>query len=167
MAYTMPMSEAADRLPLDVREVRDRMRLRLLAALPAFAGGAWLLAAADTALLRVLAAAGLVFACVWVVRARSSVKQLHGAVDHYLESSPEGLTIRAGASQRRLAWTDIEAVEIDEDRLVIQLRLHADKALAVEPQYGELGLYELGAWIQRARDAHRPDHSAGVRSPQS
>jgi hypothetical protein len=153
-----------ERLQLDVREVRDRMRLRLLAALPAFAGGLWLLWAADNVLLRLLAGAGLVFATVWVVRARSSVAQLASAGDHYLETDPEALTIRSGAQLRRLAWSEIAEVEIDEDRLVVQLRLHSGgRALAIEPQYGELGLYELGEWIQRAR----PDQMAGVRSPQS
>jgi hypothetical protein len=152
------------RLLLDVREVRDRVRLRLLAALPALAGGIWLLWTTDNTLLRLLAGAGLVFATVWVVRARSSVAQLASAGDHYLETDPEGLTVRAGAQQRRLAWSEIAAVEIDEDRLVIQLRLQSGgRPLAIEPQYGELGLYELGEWIQRAR----PDQMAGVRSPQS
>ena len=152
------------RLTLDVREVRDRVRLRLLAALPAFAGGVWLLWAADNTLLRVVAGAGLVFATVWVVRARTSVAQLASADDHYLESDPDGLTVRSGAQLRRLAWSEIAAVEIDEDRLVVQLRLHSGgRALAIEPQYGALGLYELGEWIQRAR----PDQMAGVRLPQS
>lgn len=153
-----------ERLTLDVREVRDRMRLRLLAALPAFAGGLWLLWAADNALLQVLAGAGLVFAGLWVVRARSSVAQLASAGDHYLETDPEGLTLRSGTQLQRLAWSEIAAVEIDEDRLVVQLRLHSGaRPLAIEPQYGSLGLYELGEWIQRAR----PDQMAGVRSPQS
>ena len=152
------------RLTLDVREVRDRMRLRLPAALLAFGGGVWLLWAADNSLLRVVAGAGLVFATMWVVRARTSVAQLAHADDHYLESDADGLTVRSGTQLRRLAWSEIAAVEIDEDRLVVLLRLRdGSRPLAIEPQYGELGLYELGEWIQSAR----PAQSAGVRSPQS
>ena len=64
-----PNAGHGQRLMLDVREVRDRTLLRLIASLPAFAGGLWLLWIADTLLLRALALSGVVFAAIWVVLA--------------------------------------------------------------------------------------------------
>jgi hypothetical protein len=159
------------RLLLDVREVRDRMLLRLIASLPAFAGGLWLLWIADTLLLRALAVSGVVFAAIWVVLARRSVRQLLRAGDHYLDIGAGGFTLMSGAEQRFVAWSDLDAVEIDEDRLVVRLRVRGADSLIVEPQYGELGLRELAATIERGRVAHQPGldtpSPAGVRSPQS
>ena len=150
-----PHSGQGQRLVLDVREVRDRMRLRLLATLPAFAGGAWLLGTGDTLLLRALALAGLVFAVIWVVSARRSLTQLARSEDHYLDIGPSGLTLRNGPDARSLSWSEIDAVEIDEDRLVVRLRLQGSGSLAVEPHYGSLGLRELAEAIERARHAHK------------
>ena len=172
MADAPPSAEAPDaghgqRLMLDVREVRDRVRLRMLASLPALAGGAWLLWSSEGVLLTVLALAGLVFATVWVLLARRSVAQLAGSNDHYLDIGESSLTIRAGSVERSLAWSEIRAVEIDEDRLVVQLRLHPEGSVAVEPQYGALGLRELAETLETARKLAVDGTAPGVRSPQS
>jgi hypothetical protein len=151
-----PHTGQGQRLVLDVREVRDRMRLRLLATLPALAGGAWLLFTADTLLLRVLALAGLVFAAIWLRSTRRTATQLTRVEDHYLDIGPDGLTLQAGPDSRSIAWSEIDAVEIDEDRLVVQLRLRSSGSLAVEPHYGALGLRELAETIERARADARP-----------
>lgn len=156
------------RLFLDVREVRDRMLLRMVASLPAFAGGVWLLWIADSLLLRVLALAGVVFSVIWVVMARRSVRQLLRAGDHYLDIGTGGFTFMAGAEQRFVTWSDLEAVEIDEDRLLVRLRVTGADPILVEPQYGELGLRELAKTIEDGRIQGRGTVSpVGVRSPQS
>ncbi len=167
VSETPALELRSQRLLLDVREVRDRTRLRLLAALPAFAGGLWLLWTGDSVLLRVLALSGLVFALAWVMLARRNIAQLGMSDSHYLDIAPDGLTIRSGAQSQTLAWSDIDAVEIDEDRLVVQLRTRATDSgsIAVEPQYGSLGLRELAETIDEARRSARP--RAGMRSPQS
>ena len=141
------------RLMLNVREVRDRMRLRLIASLPAFAGGLWLLWIGDNTLLRLLAGAGVVFATLWLVLARRSVRQLAHAGDHSLDIGSEGLTLKNGAQSSSWAWSDIDAVEIDEDRLAVRLRVRGAAPVAIEPHYGELGLRELAEAIERARQA--------------
>lgn len=158
------------RLLLDVREVRDRTRLRLIASLPAFAGGLWLLWTGDSLLLRVLALAGVVFAVIWVILARRNVRQLLRAGDHYLDIDPDGFTLMSGAEKRFVAWSDLDAVEIDEDRLVVRLRVRGRDSLIVEPQYGELGLRELAATIESGRirgQGLSTPSPVGVRSPQT
>jgi hypothetical protein len=156
------------RLLLNVREVRDRMRLRLIASLPAFAGGLWLLWIGDSLLLRSLALAGVVFSTIWVVMARRSVGQLLSAGNHYLDIGADGFTLLSGAQKRFVTWSEIDAVEIDEDRLAVRLRIRGADSLLVEPHYGELGLRELAETIERARihPAGTPS-PVGVRSPQS
>lgn len=147
----MVVEPPTQRLALDVREVRDRTRLRVLASLPALLGGAWLAWVGDGWLLRTLAAAGLVFATIWLVLARRSGAQLAHAEEHYLDIGTDALQVRAGSQARTLAWSDVEAVEIDEDRLVVLLRVRGVRPLAVEPMYGGLTLAELAATLQRAR----------------
>lgn len=156
---------------LDVREVRDRMLLRAIASVPALLGGLWLLWIGNGLLLHVLALAGVVFSAIWVALARRSVRQLASADDHYLDIADRGLTLRNGAQERSLAWSEVDAVEIDEDRLVVRVRVRGADSLLVEPQYGELGLRELAEAIERGR-VHAGNRlgtpsPAGVRSPQS
>ncbi len=156
---------------LDVREVRDRTVLRMIATLPALLGGLWLLWIADSLLLRVLAVAGVVFSVIWVGLARRSVRQVASAGDHYLDIGDRGLTLKAGAQSRSLPWSEVDAVEIDEDRLAVRVRVRGADSLLVEPQYGELGLRELAEAIERGR-VHAgiglgTPSPVGVRSPQS
>jgi hypothetical protein len=125
----------------------------LLATVPALVGGAWLAWIADSWLLHSLAAAGLIFATLWVVLARRSMKQLADAELHYLDIGDLTLQVRTGAQLQTLAWSDVEAVEIDEDRLVVLLRVRGAKPLAIEPMYGGLTLTELGMTLQRARQS--------------
>jgi hypothetical protein len=169
-AARAPDAGHGQRLLLDVREVRDRTRLRLIASLPAFAGGLWLLWTGDSLLLRVLALAGVVFAVIWVILARRNVRQLLRAGDHYLDIGADGFTLMSGAEKRFVSWSDVDAVEIDEDRLVVRLRVRGADSLIVEPQHGELGLRELAATIEsgrvRAQGLGTPS-PVGVRSPQT
>lgn len=144
--------------------MRDRTRLRLLASLPAFAGGAWLFWSSDGALLAAVALAGLIFATAWVFTARRSVANIGGTDEHYLDIGETGLTIRAGTNVRSLAWSEVRAIEIDEDRLVVQLRLQPEGSVAIEPQYGALGLRELAETLEKARETGA---SLGMRLPQS
>lgn len=159
------------RLMLDVREVRDRMLLRLLAALPALLGGLWLLWIANSLLLRILAVSGVVFSVFWVALARKSIRQLAIAGDHYLDIGDRGLTLRSGTQSRCLTWSEVDAVEIDEDRLAVRVRVRDADSLLVEPHYGELGLRELAETIERGRvhagSGKGTPTPAGVRSPQS
>jgi hypothetical protein len=159
------------RLMLDVREVRDRTLLRMIASLPALLGGLWLLWIADSLLLRGLALAGVVFSAIWVSLARRNIRQVASAGEHYLDIEDRGLTLRNGTQSRSLAWSEVEAVEIDEDRLAVRVRVRGADSLLVEPQYGELGLRELAETIERGR-VHAgmgivTPSPAGVRSPQS
>jgi hypothetical protein len=147
------------RLSLDVSEVRDRTRLRLIAAVPALVGGAWLAWISEGWFLRVLAATGLLFATLWVALAQRSARQLARADEHYLDIGDLALQVRTGSQRRMLAWSDVEAVEIDEDRLVVLLRIRGAAPLAIEPMYGGLTLSELGMTLQRARQT--ADQAAG------
>jgi hypothetical protein len=164
-------SSEPQRLFLDTRELRDRTRLRLTASLPALVGGLWLVWTTGSWLLRAFALAGVTFATIWLVIARRTAIQLSNAPDHYLDIGAEALQVCAGAERRTLAWTDIEAVEIDEDRLVVSLRLSGGGRLVIEPQYGELDLPELAERLERSRARAMTrvgaGETSGMRSRQS
>lgn len=145
------MDNPTQRLFLDVREVRDRTRLRLFATLPALAGGVWLCWISDSWLLRAFALAGVTFGALWLLSARRSAAQLQTASEHYLDIGQEALQVCSGPEHRTLPWSEIEAVEIDGDRLVTVLRLRGGETLAIEPQYGQLALEALAECLERAR----------------
>lgn len=145
------MDDPTERLFLDAREVRDRTRLRLIATLPAMAGGVWLCWISDSWFLRAFALAGVTFGALWLLSARRGAAQLQTASEHYLDIGQEALQVCSGPGHRTLPWSEILAVEIDEDRLVTVLRLRGGDTLAIEPQYGQLALEALAERLERAR----------------
>ena len=64
-------------------------------------------------------------------------------------------TTSPGAEQRAIPREHVARVELDDDRLVVVLRLTTGEELAIEPVYGGLGLRELGETLQRYLDPSR------------
>jgi len=93
-------------------------------------------------------------------------RRLRDASRWRLVLGPEGLSLIEGARERRVAWEDVAAIETDDDRLVVEIRLRNEaEPLVVEPRYGGLGVVDLEAAILAAREqaaasAHRGAQAA-------
>jgi hypothetical protein len=144
------------RLMLDTGSERAHARLRLAAAVISLIAGVWLFWVGDQWWLRVTGLASVAFALRWISAYRTTTARGHQALAHYLEISADGVTLATGTNVQSVARNDVRAVELDDDRLLVVLRLNDGRELAIEPSYGGLGLRELGDTLQRALCA--PNH---------
>ena len=148
---------SALRLELDGDVERDQARLRLVAAIVALLAGAWLAWVADAWWLRLTGMASVLFSARFAQKARAARAAERDAGAHYLEITADHVTLADGATQRTVARERVQAVELDEDRLIVVLRLSGGEELPIEPRYGGLPPRELGETLRRAlwAPAHR------------
>lgn len=157
MSQVVPPNEAETssdplRLMLDVETEESNAHLRLAAAALAVFGGAWLLwvqRAEPNWVLILVALAGVAFALRWLASYRKQRHVAATASAHYLEITAERVTLAEGSHQRSIPSERIQAIELDEDRLAVVLRLHTGDSVVIEPVYGGLGLRELGETLHR------------------
>ncbi len=144
-----------ERLVLDVHGLRSERALRIVAALVSFGSSAWLFAVGRSLVQHAFAAAALFFGVVFLVRARKQKNLTRDASQHYLDIGEPDLALTEGEHARREAWSEVEAVEVDEDRLVVVLRLRQRAPWILEPRYGGLPPQQLAerlhASLTRAR----------------
>jgi hypothetical protein len=136
------------RLALDASGRRAQANLRIGAACIAVIAGIWLAWVEGRWWLRLTALASVLFGMRWLSLARASRAARKDDAD-YLEITGDELVLATGLEVRRLPLDSIRAVELDHDRLTVMLRLENGEELAIEPQYGGLGLRELGETIER------------------
>jgi hypothetical protein len=148
---------------LDVESEQSSARLRLGAAAIALLAGAWLawVAAGSSAWLGVVALASVAFALRWVFGYRKVKRMTSRAAAHYLEITSERVTLATGVEHRSIPRESISRIELDDDRLVVVLRLTTGEELAIEPIYGGLGLRDLGETLQRYLDPLRGRRDPG------
>ncbi|MBX3247346.1 MAG: hypothetical protein KF901_09200 [Myxococcales bacterium] len=148
-----------ERIELDVRAERGVARLRLVAAV-VVALMATILAAqgAGTIGWTLLGLSWLV-ALGWAFAARAARRRLERHEAWYVELSPEGLTVALGPGKvTTLAWAQLEAVDVDEDRLEVTVA-HEGGLLRVPSLWRGHGLYELA---DRVRDAWEVSRERGA-----
>jgi hypothetical protein len=137
------------RLPLDRDDIQVTARVRLVAAVITAAAAIWLAWVERSIWLRLVAAAGGVFAARWLLVYRRSANAVSPTDAHYLEITMERVTVASGAQQRAIPMAQVERIELDDDRLVVVLRLGNGEELPIEPVYGGLGLRDLAETLER------------------
>jgi len=137
------------RLTLDRDDIQVTARVRLVAAVITAAAAIWLAWVERSIWLRLLAAAGGVFAARWLLVYRTSTRAASSTDAQYLEITLERVTVASGAHQRAVPMEHVERIELDEDRLVVVLRLAGGEELPIEPVYGGLSLRDLAETLER------------------
>jgi len=150
------------RLDVDQRTVRDTRRLRTAAAALAIAGSVWLAATQNHWLVGGFAVLTGVYGVFWLRRGlREQDRALQA--DHHVLLDLTGITLHDGPRTTRVLWTDVAAVVVDEDRIVVNVMRSQGEPLPIEPIFGGLGVYDLRDTIQAAAsigcnaDPTRPD----------
>lgn len=148
------MTRAEPQLPLryelDVRAEREAALLRGAAAVLVLVAGTWLFAL-PYSVPRLFAAAGFVFAVLWLVRAARIGRRIRHSAEHYLELGHDALRLRDGAQLHELPYREIGSVSVDEDRLVLRIARRQGAVLEIEPRYRGVGLHALCDAIRAAR----------------
>lgn len=136
----------------DANAEREALRLRGAAGLLALISGAWLLLMPDL-VARLFGIAGCAFGLIWLARWRRGAAPPSVT---YLEVRDDALVRCEGAITDVVPWSDVNEIDVDEDRLLVRIERREGAPLRIEPRYG-LGLYALAdelrvAW-RRAVDA--------------
>lgn len=137
------------RLTLDREEIQVPARVRLVAAVLTAAAAIWLAWVERAIGFRLLALAGGLFAARWLLVYRRSARTVSSPDAHYLEITMERVTLASGDQHVGVALERVERIELDEDRLVVVLRLGGGEELPIEPVYGGLGLRDLAETLER------------------
>jgi hypothetical protein len=141
---------STERLWVDMDGERQAAALRLLAAVLALGSGLWLMAVADELWLRGVGLTSCGFAVLWARRHWKQRKSQLPGQAHYLEIGEHHLALAEGADARSLPLSCIQAVEIDDDRLLVVLRLHDGEPWLIEPRYRGVGLRDLAERLYAA-----------------
>lgn len=146
------MHEPFRTLPLDRRTVVEVAWLRLAAAAACVVGAVWLFAIGAGMFLRVLALIALAAAAGWTYAFFKARRTLKDVSEHFLALEPERLRVVGARETVEIAWSDVQGIEVDEDRLV--LRVHASAGdVVIQPEYGGLGVYDLADVVNTAHAA--------------
>lgn len=146
-----PAPAGVERLAYDA-STRDVAGARRIAIAVVVIGAALVAGLARTWWAYLLALGSLVAVRFWarrVVDARAEERSLVGTC---LELGTEAIEIpRHGRPAERLAWADLERVEVDHERLLVVLRTRAGLEIEIEPSFGGLGLEGLARRIEQRR----------------
>jgi hypothetical protein len=145
------------RLRRSARHEREHALLLGAAAALCVLTSLWLLAVGGT-WPRLFALAGLGFGWLFALRARRAWGAAAAAPDSFLELAAAGLRVCDGGQGQLLPWSQIRAVDVDEERLVVALvGQDGRKLLEIEPCYGDLGVHDLRDTLTAAWQAAQPD----------
>jgi len=142
------------RLDADRRALRETLWLRGTAALITIVSSAWLTATQNHWVLAIGGALAGGFAIVWLRRGlRDHAHALHGDQNVLLDHN--GITHQRAGEAIHVGWDNVVSVDVDEDRLIVNLACRGRPDLIIEPCFGGLGVYDLQAVIAGARKASR------------
>lgn len=92
----------------------------------------------------------------WAAAGLRGLRRAKRPGDWFLEARPGGLTLAERGNRLEIPWSDIERIEVDEDRLVVSVHRHTGDPVALTPRYRGVGLHELGEALRvRHRDAQK------------
>lgn len=126
-------------------------RLRIVAATASVIGAVWALVVTRGAPLAWVLAALVAAAALFWWRRFAAVEQAHlGGIRRRLVLGDAGLSLETGSDRSALAWGAVQRIELDHDRMVVEV-VHAEGSLLLEPPLGGLGLEALGHKVHAAR----------------
>ncbi len=152
-------STAGRRFEYAVSVERELARFRLVSALVVLPASLLALFLARPLPAKVLALLGVAASVGWMVAFTRARARLRDARSSHLDVGPDGLMMTLGTSSVAIRWSDVVGVDLDEERLVVTLRVANGTKVEVPPTWEGVGLEGLHALIEGAwDDARRPPH---------
>ncbi len=106
-------------------------------------------------------AAALAVSVFWLVNGARARRRAADAAGHRIVLSNRALTLLEGSTERSVPWDRVEALEVDEEKLVVRIDVAAEPSVVIEPRYGQLGVYDLAEVLRRAWEAGRVAKRSG------
>ena len=131
-------------LAMDVRAERDVARLRLAGAVTCGLGGASIAVLQPTRIGYAAAVMAALAALGWTISFVRARRRRAVPTAYTLTLRDAGLELCEGTRTANVAWEDVRAVEVDEDRLVVLVHRRDGAApLVLEPRYEGTSVYTL------------------------
>lgn len=140
---------------IDLKAERDVRKLRTAAAIACGIGALWIIALGPTVVGWVVAVCSALACVGYLASARRSRRRAPQTEAGYMELDAEGMVVCTGSETTRLAWQEVLSTEIDEDKLVLVIQRRNAPPLSIPPVFEGLGLYEMGAAVERHRAQDR------------
>lgn len=153
---TAPSPPPETTLELDARGEGAMARLRLVAAVVVLLASIWLAALGPGLVGWVLVALGLLASLGWMVAWARARRRRRAPERWYLRVDREGLRLAQGGEPRVIPWSSVEAVEVDEDRLTVRLRLADAPPAEIPPIWRGVGLHDLAELLEGGLRSARP-----------
>ncbi|MBC7172533.1 MAG: hypothetical protein H5U40_08915 [Polyangiaceae bacterium] len=131
---------------------RSVARFRLGSALIVFPCAIAVLAFSPSLVTKAFAFLGVLVSIAWVISFFFARSRLRNAGAFYLDLGPEGLSLAMGGAPIEVSWREVHSVEVDEERLLVVLRLTGGTTLDVPPVWEGVGIYDLCDLIDGTRD---------------
>jgi hypothetical protein len=152
------VSGTSRRLTLAVGAERAIGRFRLASAIVVLPASTYVLLGPHPFPAKALAFLGVLASIGYVVaffRARARVR---GSGAFHLDLADDGMTLCLAGRSASIGWSDIDDVDVDEERLMVVVRVHDGHTVDIPPVWEGVGLYDLAAMLRKCRDgACRPD----------
>jgi hypothetical protein len=154
----LELGAVVERFEVDPTDMRIFAWARGLLGLFALFSACILLASRLPVVIFGVAVVGVLIALMWLRQARVAHARARAPEEHSLTVHERGLVLREGTRVCSLAFRDVTAVEIDEERLDIVLKRNTGDTLRIEPRYAGVAIDELMRRLSEAwrRDGHRP-----------
>jgi hypothetical protein len=141
-------------LTLDVRAERSVAWLRTLGAVAALAAAVWMASLGPGAVGAVLVCIAALAGMGWLLAAAAGRRRARNPGAWSLTLDDEALRLREGAVTTEVPWTEVDLVEVDEDRLVVRVCRTTGETVWLEPRYPGLSVHGLADLVDtRARAA--------------
>jgi hypothetical protein len=93
---------------------------------------------------------GLLVSVAWLRNARRTAHRAPQANLHFLEVYEDGLLLSEGERRVAVLWTQVEDVEVDEERLDVVVTRRDAPPLRIEPRYAGVEIHQLVRTLRNA-----------------
>jgi hypothetical protein len=139
------------RFDTDPREQLSFARVRTLSALLALAGATAMLFGKLPIPALLIALLALLISLVWLRQARRAAASARSGRAEALRVHQLGFALDEGERTHWVAWSNVESIAVDEDRLDIVVKCRDAARLRLEPRYPGVDIYELVRTLDDAR----------------
>lgn len=139
------------RFEVSQRDQRTFARLRLVAGVLAFAAGVLILLSDAPLAVTLIGLVGVLVPLAWLKQARRAHARAAAPERYALTIHARGFVLDEGDAQTLVRWTEVHAIEVDEERLDVVVWLKNQHAVRVEPRYEGVEIHTLMLTLRKAQ----------------
>ena len=143
MTDSVPKPEHTEHYPVDTATIAAIGRFRLIGALACTGSGIWIALMGPELLGWTVAVLAWAISLFWFGAYLGSRRAVTQQATQGLTLDADGAKWSHRGTPQSLSWTDVQGVEVDDDRLVLVVKTTTGATQTVEPAYRGLSLYDM------------------------